>query len=159
MGSIVKPPPPGRATSGASAAASALGGAVWGRLADRSSRWVLIASGLVAGLAAALILVPLSAGLDLANRPELFITAVFVLSLAHQGVWKGRSTYVVALGTEETRAAYTAVSNTTIGVLLLAAGAATGVIYQVFGEVIVWVLGLTALLASTLSLRLNEVSG
>lgn len=143
----------------ASAAASALGGAVWGRLADRSSRWVLIASGLVAALAAALILIPLTAGLDLANRPELFIAAVFVLSLAHQGVRKGRSTYVVDLGSEETRAAYTAVSNTTIGVLLLAAGAATGVIYQIFGEAIVWVLGLTALLASALSLRLKEVSG
>ena len=82
-----------------------------------------------------------------------------MLSLAHQGVRKGRSTYVVDLGTEETRAAYTAVSNTTIGVLLLAAGAATGLIYQLFGEAIVWVLGLTALLASALSLRLKEVSG
>ncbi|TGY88895.1 MFS transporter [Marinicauda algicola] len=143
----------------ASAAASALGGAVWGRLADWSSKTVMIAAGLVAALAAAIILVPLQSGLALADRPELYIAAVFVLSLAHQGVRKGRSTYVVDLGTEETRAAYTAVSNTTIGVSLLAAGAATGLIYQVFGEAIVWVLGLSALLASALSLRLKEVSG
>lgn len=143
----------------ASAAASALGGAVWGRLADRSSRWVMIASGLVAALAAAIILVPLILQSALADRSGLYIAAVFVLSIAHQGVRQGRSTYIVDLGTEETRAAYTAVSNTAIGVLLLLAGAATGLVYQLFGDAIVWVLGLTALLASALSLRLKPVSG
>lgn len=143
----------------ASAAASALGGAVWGRLADRSSKTVMVASGLIAALAAAIVLVPLVLASGLADRSGLYIAAVFLLSLAHQGVRQGRSTYVVDLGTEATRAAYTAVSNTTIGVLLLLAGAATGTIYQLFGEAIVWVLGLTALLASALSLRLKEVSG
>ena len=143
----------------ASAAASALGGAVWGRLADRSSRWVMIASGLVAALAALIVLGPLAFNLAWADRAELYIAAVFILSIAHQGVRQGRSTYIVDLGTTDTRAAYTAVSNTTIGVLLLAAGAATGLIYQIFGEAIVWVLGGSALLAALLSLRLKPVSG
>ena len=48
--------------------------------------------------------------------------AYFVLSVAHSGVRVGRKTYVVNLATGNKRTDYVAISNTTIGVLLLMVG-------------------------------------
>ena len=47
---------------------------------------------------------------------------LFVLMIAYHGVRQGRSTYLVDLAPEEKRAAYSAVTNTVIGALLLGAG-------------------------------------
>jgi hypothetical protein len=48
---------------------------------------------------------------------------LFALMIAYHGVRQGRSTYLVDMADEADRAAYTAVSNTAIGLLLLAVGA------------------------------------
>jgi hypothetical protein len=94
---------------------------VWGRMADRSSRRVLILSGLMGagGMALALGLGAAGAMATL-WAPALVL---FVLNLAHQGVRLGRSTYLVDMAKDDLRAAYTSVANTVIGVLLLASGA------------------------------------
>jgi hypothetical protein len=47
---------------------------------------------------------------------------LFVLMVAYQGVRVGRSTHIVDMADEETRAAYTALSNSVIGILLLVGG-------------------------------------
>lgn len=123
--------------------ASMLGGPVWGRLADRSSRRVMMVGGLVGGgLAAALAAVWVLHGIVLRQvwvMPLLF----FVLSLAHQAVRTGRKTYVVDMAQGDTRTDYVAVSNSAMGVLLLLAGGAAAALSAVS---VAAVLGMLALM-------------
>lgn len=104
----------------ASSIASLLSSWVWGRMADRSSRKVLMLSAL-AGAAALLAAVLL----DLAGASGTVWAlplVLFVLMIAYHGVRQGRSIYLVDMAPEGRRAAYTAVSNTVIGLLLLGSG-------------------------------------
>jgi hypothetical protein len=106
----------------ASGIAGGVSSAVWGRLADRSSRQVMMAAGGVAGLAATatgLLALLAPAALDL---PLLIPAAVFLVALAHAGMRIGRKTYVVDLAGADRRAGYVALSNTLIGVVLLLSG-------------------------------------
>ena len=101
----------------ASALAALVSGYVWGRLADRSSRLVLVFTG-IAGAIGMLLAVTLgAAGLEW-GLPG----ALFALMVAHQGVRVGRSTHLVDMAPEDRRPAYTALSNTIIGLALLGAG-------------------------------------
>ena len=122
----------------ASAAASLVSTYVWGRFADRSSRRVLMLAAALAALAnavAALLALLLPGVLAQASvLPAL----LFVLMIAHQGVRLGRSVHVVDMADRDTRATYTALSNSVVGVLLLAGG--------VFGLIAEW-LGTGAVLA------------
>jgi hypothetical protein len=138
--------------------ASTLSSAVWGRLADRSSRRVMSQAAGLAGL------LSVAVGTTGATRPELLahplvLAACFlVMGVAHAGVRVGRKTYLLDMATVETRASFVAVSNTVIGVLLLGGG--------VFGLVAWWVgtawtiaiLGILALVGSLASRRLAEVT-
>jgi hypothetical protein len=56
--------------------------------------------------------------------------------LAHQGVRLGRATHLVDMADTEKRAAYTALSNTTIGILLLLASG-FALLANYFGEIVV----------------------
>jgi MFS family permease len=106
----------------ASGAASLVSSPVWGRFSDRSSRLVMMA-----GACLTLILGVVVFLLD-QLAPQLLATVwllpgcYFLLSIAHQGVRIGRKTYVVNLGKGNQRTAYVAVSNSLIGVILLALG-------------------------------------
>lgn len=100
----------------ASSLAALLSSYVWGWLADRSSRRVLVYSG-VAGA------VTLAAALLLQSAGWAMPAVLFGLMIAYHGVRQGRSTYLVDMADEADRAAYTAVSNTATGLLLLAVGA------------------------------------
>lgn len=141
------------------AAASALGGWVWGRFSDRSSRWVLISSGLIAGIALGLPALALLVDSPLTQTVWLYLVSAFGLALAHEGVRQGRSTYIVDLATEETRAAYTAVSNTLIGVFLLIAGLITGLAFGSAAISVLVLLTVGCFIAAGLSARLKPVSG
>ncbi len=122
----------------ASAAASLASSYVWGRLADRSSRRVLMLAAALAtlanGVAACVALL----------MPELLASALilpallFMLTIAHQGVRLGRSVHVVDMADLDSRATYTALSNSVVGLILLAGG--------VFGVIAEW-LGVGAVLA------------
>lgn len=142
----------------AAGVAAAVSSGFWGRMADRSSRDVLrIASG-VAGVLSLGI-----AGWQMAGSPGLpdglvILGAFFVIAVAHAGIRIGRKTYLVDMATAETRATYVAVSNTVIGVVLLAGG--------VFGVVADWVgtaetiglLGLFCLAGTAGAQRLEDVT-
>ena len=104
----------------ASALAALVSSYVWGRLADRSSRMVLVLTG-VSG-AASMGLALIFAALGLAGTLWAMPLALFGLMIAHQGVRLGRSTYIVDMAPPERRAVYTAIANTVIGVILLASG-------------------------------------
>lgn len=103
--------------------ASLVSGPVWGHFADHSSRHVLVAAALLTS-GTGLALVAVTTFLPAVADFGWFVpVAYFVLSLAHSGVRVGRKTYVVDLASGNRRTDYVAVSNTVIGVLLLAAGA------------------------------------
>ena len=139
----------------ASAIASLLSSAVWGYLSDRSSRKVLMFSG-VAGAAA--LSGTFMAGLSgLLNMPFLLPVLLFGLMIAYQGVRLGRSTHLVDMADKDTRAAYTALSNTIIGAVLLLGGV-FGLIASLAGSVTV--IGLFAVMsaaAALLAIKLEEV--
>ncbi|MDN5788340.1 MFS transporter [Pseudorhodobacter sp.] len=104
----------------ASSIASLLSSWIWGRMADRSSRRVLI----VSALAGALALVS-AVALDLVGLSGAIWAlplVLFVLMIAYHGVRQGRVIYLVDMAPKDSRAAYTAVSNTVIGLLLLGSG-------------------------------------
>ncbi|SMH35122.1 MFS transporter [Maritimibacter sp. HL-12] len=101
----------------ASALASFLSSWIWGRFADRSSRKVLIAAGLIGAGA-----MGLAVALGTYAAAWALPGALFVLMVAHHGVRNGRSTYLVDIAPDDARGGYAAASNTAIGVLLLVSG-------------------------------------
>jgi hypothetical protein len=146
----------------ASGLASAVSAPVWGRLSDRSARWVMILSGLLAavlGIAVALgtWLVPAEAEPVLVPGGWIFAALFFLLGVSHAGVRLGRKTYLVDMATHATRAAYTAVSNTVIGVLLLVGGL-FGLLAQLAGtEFAILVLALFSLAGAVSAGLMQEV--
>lgn len=139
----------------ASALASLLSSYVWGRLADQSSRKVLIFSGLAGGLALVLTLV--LSGVGLLEKSWALPIVLFGLMIAFQGVRLGRSTHLVDMADKDTRPAYTALSNTLIGLLLML-GSLFSVVDAVFGtEMVIGVMAGMAGLAAIMALGLKEV--
>jgi sugar phosphate permease len=99
--------------------AGGLSAAVWGRLADRSSRQVMMTAGGLAAVTASIVgIVALAAPGRLAT-PVLVPVAIFLVALAHAGMRIGRKTYIVDLAGSDRRAGYVALSNTLIGIVLL----------------------------------------
>ena len=81
-----------------------------------------------------------------------------LLNVMHGGVRLGRKVYLVDMASGENRAAYVAVSNTLIGVLMLIGGL-VGLLGDWLGPAaIVLLLGLISLLAAVYIVRLPEVS-
>lgn len=139
----------------ASAGAALFSSYIWGRLADRSSRKVLIFSAIAATLALVATLV-LNA-LGLLEAVWALPAMIFALMLAYQGVRLGRSTHLVDMATQDTRAAYTALSNTIIG-LLLALGGVFSLLAEFTGvAVVIAVLAVMSGLAVFAALGLDEV--
>ncbi len=116
----------------ASAGAGLVSGYVWGRVADHSSRLTLM----IAALAAAVVLA-ISAGLALTGQFNTVTATIglFALMLSYQGVRSGRSTYLVDKAEADTRARYSALANTIMGVLLLLGGGIAA-LAQAFGSAV-----------------------
>ena len=104
----------------ASGLASVVSSYFWGRLSDRSSRRVLIYSGMLGcvSMVLALSVTFLAPTWFLAYAMAVVL---FVLMIAYKGVRLGRSTHIVDMGSGDNRAAYTALSNTIVGGLLMLA--------------------------------------
>lgn len=122
--------------------ASLVGGRAFGRMADRSSRRLMVVG---AGFASVLVLgflalyaVPAARGFAL-----LYPATYLLLALTHTGVRVARKTYVVDMAEDDRRTEYVAVSNSAMGVLLLVAGAVSSGL-AVLGDT--WALGFLALL-------------
>lgn len=109
----------------ASGLAALIGGRLFGRLADRSSRLLMTIG---AGVASSIVLtiVVLAAIPNLLGE-GLFTNIIFIivylaLTLMHTGVRVGRKTYLVDMAEGDQRTTYTAVSNTVLGLVLLLIG-------------------------------------
>jgi MFS family permease len=138
----------------ASSLATFVSGRVWGALSDKSSSLVLA----YAGLSSVVFLLLSLWGMHVGWNSSLFFLPVIVFGImvSYQGVRIARSIHLVNLAREDTRAAYTAISNTIIGVVLLATGF-LGVLAEVAGvEVVVWTLTVMSLLGGLIAFRLEN---
>jgi hypothetical protein len=102
--------------------AGMLSGPVWGRFSDRSSRKVMLAAATITSLASLVVFATAWLAPELLAQLWFLPLAYFVLSIGHDGIRIGRKTYLVDLAGGNRRTDYVAVSNTAIGVILLAAG-------------------------------------
>lgn len=108
----------------ASSAAGFLSSYVWGWLADRSARAMLLLSGTFGALAIAGAMALYLAGM--AGTVWAIPCVLFVLMVAYHGVRQARSTYLVDISPEDRRSVNAAVANTAIGAILLVSGAVGG---------------------------------
>ncbi|MBO6550896.1 MAG: MFS transporter permease [Rhizobiales bacterium] len=116
----------------ATSLASLLSGYIWGRLSDKSSRLVLMYSALIGGIT--LAATTFLSMFELLSDNYLLPLLLFSLMISYQGVRLGRSTHLVDMADEETRAAYTALSNSVIGLFLLLVGGSFSILASIFNE-------------------------
>jgi hypothetical protein len=137
--------------------ASMISAPVWGRLADWSSRRVMVVGALITGSLGILAYTVETAAPRLAGQSWFYPVVFLVLSVAHSGVRLGRKTYVVDLGSGNRRTDYVAVSNSVIGVVLLLLGS-TGAVAQAFSvPVVILVLSALGLAGAWVSWQLPEL--
>jgi len=119
----------------ASTAASISASFFWGRLSDRSSRQTLMAAG---GIGALVFSAVGGLGLIFDGLGSILgaAAAIFVAQIAYEGVRAGRKLHLTDMAEDSFRARYTALSNTLIGVALLAGGL-FGMAADTFGPSIV----------------------
>ncbi len=141
----------------ASSLASLASSYVWGRLADVSSRRVLAFTALAAAVTLALTLAAEWTGLI--GAPLVLPVLIFGLMIAYQGVRLGRTTHLVDMAPPDRRAAYTALSNTVIGVLLLAGGGFALIAELAGTTTVIALLAAMSALAVPAALGLREVQG
>lgn len=143
----------------ASGLAAAVSATFWGRLSDRSSRLTMAAAAIMAGLLGVVVVAVMALGLvpGLTGGIAFYAAVLFVLGIAHAGARIGRKTHVVDLAGGDRKAEYVALSNTIIGVLLLALGALTASVLGLGLEVGIAVLSVMALLGGGLALTLESV--
>lgn len=142
----------------ASGVASSISAPVWGKLGDRSSRLVMIMASMLAGLLGLLVFTLVSTGAGVMSMPAFHAVIYLLLIIVHSGVRLGRKVYLVDMATAETRATYVAVSNTVIGIVMLAAGLLGMVADLLSLHLLILILGLAGLLAALSAWRLPEVS-
>lgn len=140
----------------ASTAAAVLSSYIWGRLSDHSSRQTLMVAGVLAAFA--LFVTGLAGwafgGLGGAWGAGL---AIFAAQIAYEGVRAGRKLHLTDMAEDDFRARYTALSNTLIGLALMAGGA-FGLAAESFGPaVLLMVFAVISLTGALIASRLDEV--
>ncbi len=102
--------------------ASSLSSPFWGYMGDRSCRSVMVTGALGAGLLGIFTYAAVEMKWHWVTS-EMGLAFIFLLfNVMHAGVRLGRKVYLVDMATAETRAAYVAVSNTVVGVMMLFGG-------------------------------------
>lgn len=128
---------------------------VWGALSDRSSRWTLMVAG--AAAAATFLVAAVLGFLGLAGGAIAIPALIFAAQIAYQGARAGRKTHLTDMDADGRTAVYTALSNTLIGVMLLAGGL-LGLVSDMFGPgVVLLLLSLMSAFGVLTAWRLSEV--
>jgi len=119
--------------------ASSLSAPTWGKMADRSSRRVLLLAATLTGvLGIGVFALERALGGDV--PPWAYPAAFLVLGIAHSGIRLGRKTYLVDMAGGNRRTDYVAVSNTVIGAILLVAGGLTAALSFLSPETLILLL-------------------
>lgn len=137
--------------------ANAASSSVWGALSDKSSRATMVAASSLGGAVGVAVLAALYWAPGLTAGIPFFAAAVFLLSIAHAGVRIGRKTHIVDLAGGDNKSAYVALSNTAIGILMLAVGGGVGVLMSVSAELALGTLTAMALLGAGLAATMRNV--
>lgn len=137
--------------------AALVAGRFWGRTSDRSSRRTMQWA---AGLSSAIIVV--FVGLlqieAVAELTLLYPATYLLLAIAHTGSRIGRKTYVVDLAEGNQRTDYVAVSNSAMGLILLATGGLTAAVATFGAEAALVTLAVLGVVGVVVAARLPEVS-
>ncbi|MEB8433195.1 hypothetical protein OO007_13230 [Cocleimonas sp. KMM 6892] len=138
--------------------ASSISAPIWGYMSDTSSKRVMAIAAIGAGILAIFTCSAIWLEWDLVTHEIGFAIIFLLLNVMHGGVRLGRKVYLMDMATGENRAAYVAVSNTIIGVMMLAGGL-IGLVGDKFGAAAtLLILGLLSLLAAFYILTLKDVS-
>ena len=138
--------------------ASSISAPIWGYMSDTSSKRVMAIAAIGAGILALFTCYAIWLEWNLVVNEIGFAVIFLLLNIMHGGVRLGRKVYLMDMATGENRAAYVAVSNTIIGVMMLAGGL-IGLVGDKFGAVAtLLLLGLLSLLAAFYILTLKDVS-
>ncbi len=137
--------------------ASIISAPIWGAMADKSSKNVMVRSGLIAALLGIAFFVIITWMDGLRENYWLYPFAFFLLGIAHSGVRLGRKTYIVDMAGGNKRTDYVAVSNTLIGIILLITGGISALASIFSVEGIILVLSLLGIAGAYTSSRLPEV--
>ncbi len=131
----------------------------WGNMGDRSSKSVMIIAATSSAFIGIFTFLAIANDWAWVINVYGFAAIFFILNVMHGGVRLGRKVYLVDMASADNRAAYVAVSNTVIGVLMLAGGL-VGVVSDLLGaEVIILVLSCLSLVAAIYIRKLPDVSG
>lgn len=138
--------------------ATSLSAPFWGYLGDRSSRHVMVIASIGSGMLGIIVYLAIHLGFGWLTS-EIGLAIIFlILNIMHGGVRLGRKVYLVDMASVDNRAAYVAVSNTVIGILMLLGGI-IGWLGDLYGPAsVVLMLGLLSLLAAAYIIKLPEVS-
>ncbi|TQS72333.1 hypothetical protein ERN12_00505 [Rhodobacteraceae bacterium] len=140
----------------AAALAALLSSYVWGRFSDRSSRRVMVIAGALAAVALMLALGAQWTGLA-RTQPWAIPVVLFLLMLSYHGVRQGRATHLVDMAGPQTRAGFTAVSNTIVGCFLLLAGALGAVVASVSVPIVIGLFLVMSVAGAYCAAQLQEV--
>ncbi len=141
----------------ASGAAASVSSLFWGRYSDRSSKMVLIAASAVASVTGVLLYGIYNLGLLKAGLGWVALAGFFLLAIAHNGVRIGRKTYLLDMAGGTKRTDYVAVSNTVIGLVLLASGLLGVLTPYIHADGMLLLLSVIGLIGAALGLKLPEV--
>lgn len=138
--------------------ASSISSPFWGYLGDRSARRVMVLGAAGSGILGLFTWLAVTQTWEILSGALGFSVLFFLLNVMHSGVRLGRKVYLVDMASGDNRAAYVAVSNTLIGILMLAGGL-IGLIGDWLGPAsVVLLLGLMSLASAYYIRGLQEVS-
>jgi hypothetical protein len=141
----------------ASGIASSISAPIWGRLADKSSKQVMVKAALITSMLGITMFCIISWISFLRESFWIYPFAFFVLGIAHSGVRLGRKTYIVDMAGGNKRTDYVAVSNTIIGIILLITGGISAIASLSSPEGIILALSLFGLAGAYTSSKLPDV--
>jgi len=143
----------------ASGLAASISSPIWGRMGDRSSRFVMVLASTLAGLTGIATWLFDLAGLALMQNAWTYAVLFLLIAVFHGGVRLGRKVYLVDMANQDNRSTYVAVSNTVIGIAMLGGGA-IGVLADFISiSAVIAVLGFLSLVAALYLARMPDVSG
>lgn len=131
----------------------------WGRLSDRSSRFVMVVAAVAGGVLCVLVWLLNYIAPWLMSLMWIHALLYFLVAVAYHGVRLGRKVYLVDMSSSENRASYVAVSNTVIGVMMLIGGIFGYIADLLDTAAVIGLLGLIALVAAVYIQQIEEVSG
>ncbi|MGW8313968.1 MAG: MFS transporter [Bacteroidales bacterium] len=137
--------------------AASISAMVWGRMADRSSKGVMVKAAIITSLLGVMMFAVITWMPALREMKWVYPVAFFFLGVAHSGVRLGRKTYIVDLGGGNKRTDYVAVSNTVIGLVLLLTGGISAAASAISPEGIILILSLFGVAGAFTSSKLPEV--